>query len=500
MSDPIYPEGHARQTHWSSIYTAAILAFLGNMQLELYFSSLWPYLQEIDKTTTETFLGILIAAWGLGGLLSSPLFGYLSHRIGKIKPLLYIGFSIMLLGNLVYVFTGVIPFGKKYLILITRFTTGFGLSYTSLLRAYAVAASIPADRSRAIAYVTGGMTLGSFVGPATQLIFTPLGRIGIRVVGDLHFNIYTGPAILACGINLIAYFLIYFCFKEKNIGVIDKNTAKEKGVDLPPYCRTAVAVCYLTTFTQYFVIIVIGILNAPFVMAVFNLTNAEVVKYTALSEFLRCFVAFLTYVIYMKYDFAKRLNSRKVSFMAICGFLFYLLLTYSWPFLNGKLNMYSNDDMLFANGTEMTGCNVDKYQWCDSFNPINFYVYYVAFIIIIGIANPNLNVSFGTLFSKIIGPRPQTIEQGWLQVAGTSGRMIGSVSMSALESAYGPKWVWGILIGLLTVTISSWVVLNHKMVPLSLPEEYAEFHDPNDPDVIKKRNKKIKETTSIIKT
>lgn len=47
MSDPIYPEARERQTHWSSIYTAAILAFLGNMQLELYFSSLWPYLQEV---------------------------------------------------------------------------------------------------------------------------------------------------------------------------------------------------------------------------------------------------------------------------------------------------------------------------------------------------------------------------------------------------------------------------------------------------------------------
>lgn len=78
-------------------------------------------------------------------------------------------------------------------------------------------------------------------------------------------------------------------------------------------------------------------------MAVFNLTNAEVVKFTALSEFLRCFIAFLTYVIYMKYDFAKKLNSRKVSFMAIVGFLIYHLITYSWPFLPGKLNMYSND-------------------------------------------------------------------------------------------------------------------------------------------------------------
>uniref|UniRef100_A0A914Q5W1 Major facilitator superfamily (MFS) profile domain-containing protein n=1 Tax=Panagrolaimus davidi TaxID=227884 RepID=A0A914Q5W1_9BILA len=212
-----------RKTHWASIYTAGILAFLGNMQLELYFSSLWPYLQEIDPTTTEVFLGILIASWGLGGLISSPLFGYLSHRIGKVKPLLYLGFSIMLFGNFVYVFTGVIPVGKKYLILITRFTTGFGLSYVSLLRAYAVAASTPIDRSKAIAFVTGGMCLGDFSGPAFQLIFTPLGRVGIRLIGDLHLNIYTGPAILACCVNLTAYFLIFFCFTEKSIGVINKE-------------------------------------------------------------------------------------------------------------------------------------------------------------------------------------------------------------------------------------------------------------------------------------
>uniref|UniRef100_A0A914PHX8 Major facilitator superfamily (MFS) profile domain-containing protein n=1 Tax=Panagrolaimus davidi TaxID=227884 RepID=A0A914PHX8_9BILA len=342
MSSEIFQE---RCSHWSSIYVAAILAYLGNLQLELYFSSLWPYLQEIDKTTTETFLGILISAWGFGGLISSPIFGYLSHRTSNIKPLLYLGFSIMFFGNLVYVFTGIVPYGKKYLILVTRFTTGFGLSYVSLLRAYAVAASTPSDRSKAIAYITGGSTLGSLSGPALQLIFTPLGPIGYQIIGDLHFNIYTGPAILACAVNIIAYFLIFFAFKQKNVGIIDDDVMKEKGVDLPPYNKMAVFICYLTVFCHYYVTNVLAVFNSPIVMAIFNLTNAQVVKFTALSEFGRCLVAFIIYAMYMKFDFAKKLNSRKVSFYSLIGYLTYYLITYSWPFLTGRLHIYSNNGM-----------------------------------------------------------------------------------------------------------------------------------------------------------
>ena len=98
------------------------------------------------------------------------------------------------------------------------------LAYVSLLKAYAVSASTSSDRSKAIAYVTGGLALGMTAGPAFQLIFTPLGAKGYRIFYNLYFNIYTGPAILACVINSGAYLLVYFCFEERNIGVADKKT------------------------------------------------------------------------------------------------------------------------------------------------------------------------------------------------------------------------------------------------------------------------------------
>ena len=45
------PKLPKRQTHWASIYVAATLTFIGSIQLGLYFSSLWPYLQEVSLGT-----------------------------------------------------------------------------------------------------------------------------------------------------------------------------------------------------------------------------------------------------------------------------------------------------------------------------------------------------------------------------------------------------------------------------------------------------------------
>ena len=132
---------------------------------------------------------------------------------------------------------------------------------------------------------------------------------------------------------------------------------------------------------------------------------------------------------------------------------------------------------------------------------MNVYVYYVTFVVLIGLSFPNLNISMNTLFSKIIGPRPQAAQQGWLQVAGSSARMIGPITMrlstlqdppltlafSALYTSFGPRWSWNVVIAIITVTTSCWIFLRHRMVPLNIPKEYAEYQDENDPDLMVKK-------------
>uniref|UniRef100_A0AC35ERG8 Uncharacterized protein n=2 Tax=Panagrolaimus sp. PS1159 TaxID=55785 RepID=A0AC35ERG8_9BILA len=115
--------------------------------------------------------------------------------------------------------------------------------------------------------------------------------------------------------------------------------------------------------------------------------------------------------------------------MSLAGLILFHLLSYSWPFLSGNLKTYNDFDYHNANDTELAGCNVDRFDWCYDLKPVNVYLYYISYIILIGTCFPNINISLNTLFSKIIGPRPQGTQQGWLQVAGSSARMIGPVSI-----------------------------------------------------------------------
>ena len=194
----------------------------------------------MDENATENFFGLIVSVYSLGQIISSPLVGWWSNKSRQTKSCLYYGIITMLTGNIIYFFTGIIPFEKKYVILISRFITGFGsckykdledkqASYkisanVSLLKAYATSASTGSDRSKAIAYVTGGLALGMTTGPALQLIFTPLGPKGFRLLCNLYLNIYTAPAVMACAINITGGLLIYFFFVERTIGVADKAT------------------------------------------------------------------------------------------------------------------------------------------------------------------------------------------------------------------------------------------------------------------------------------
>lgn len=59
--------------------------------------------------------------------------------------------------------------------------------------------------------------------------------------------------------------------------------------------------------------------------------------------------------------------------------------------------------------TELVGCNVDQLSWCQHIAPVNPYIYFGTFVVLIGIAFSNLTVSLSTLFAEILGPRRQVL-------------------------------------------------------------------------------------------
>lgn len=129
----------------------------------------------------------------------------------------------MLIGNAIYIVIELVP-NKKYWLLLSRLITGFGSSNISLLKAYTAASSNSSDRSRSIAFVTGGIAVGMFLGPAFQLFFIPLSYPGIKLPFGLSLQMYNAPAYSACLLNVICILSVKFFFREHYAGLVNKNS------------------------------------------------------------------------------------------------------------------------------------------------------------------------------------------------------------------------------------------------------------------------------------
>ncbi|KAI1729428.1 major facilitator superfamily domain-containing protein 8 [Ditylenchus destructor] len=104
-------------------------------------------------------------------------------------------------------------------------------------------ASVPKDRSRAIACVTGlliksaitvidsnllgGMALGGVTGPAFQLLLTTIEYPGwtVNVFGIIQWRVsmYTAPSYMARLMNIIGAVSVYSLFRENYAGILYKE-------------------------------------------------------------------------------------------------------------------------------------------------------------------------------------------------------------------------------------------------------------------------------------
>ncbi|CAK5035322.1 unnamed protein product [Meloidogyne enterolobii] len=393
------------ETNWNSIYTASMLSFIGTVQFSLYFSSMWPYVQIIDRSINETMFGWIIAIYSVGQIISAPLFGYWSNKIQQVRLPLFVGLALMFMGNLCYLSLELTTIPKLYILLFGRFMTGMGSGNVCLLRTYASTASTSKDRLRAIAFVTCGQALGATSGPAFQLLFTSFTYPGTTLLGHLRFNLFTGPAFLACTMNLFGTIILLFIFKEVYAGLhheeYNKIVRVENGESnrsetattkasftkivklgsvnsltsslpskLPPYDLIACFVCYLSRFTQMFVQTNLETIGSPFSMTMFGMTEQKSVEVISIAQALVGSITFATYIFYIYFKSSNmELNFRLSCILSILGLGAFHIVTFPWPFLSNPLQVYTEKERLaykvehLPADLEPVGCNTDKFEW-----------------------------------------------------------------------------------------------------------------------------------------
>uniref|UniRef100_A0A1I7ZCB8 MFS domain-containing protein n=1 Tax=Steinernema glaseri TaxID=37863 RepID=A0A1I7ZCB8_9BILA len=463
-------------TDWRSIYVAAGLGFSCSVQFSLYFTSLWPYLDVIDKKATETFFGFIIASYSFGQIVASPSFGYWSNRIKSIKTPMYAGIVCMFIGNLIYLSTELLPSGRRYAMLVARLITGLGSANVTLVKTYASTSCNPRDRAKALAYVTGGIAFGMTIGPAIQLVFTPIGYPGLVLFKGLSLNMYTASAYAACAMNFVSAIGMATMFKETYVGIVKeqkKDEESECSIDLNPVPKFdwfAVLLCNFTRFTQQFISTNLETIGSPLGMQVFAFTKEQTVRTGSIAQGGMGFLSLCTYIVYIAGDLNRFIDYRVGNICSLLLFLAFHLITYPWPFLPQGLTSYKNGD-LFNATHEVVGCNVDKFSWCTTTKQVNIWLYYIAFAVIMGASFSAMNITLNTIYGRILGPRRQGTMQGVLQVSGGLARMVGPVTISALYSAYGPSISWISEIVVISINLVLWAIMFKRMVPLKLIHE-----------------------------
>src|ERR671913_635022 len=116
--------------------------------------------------TPET-IGQLIASYSIAQLIAAPLWGRVSDRYGR-RPALLIGLSA---SAIAYVVFGLAT--SVWLLFLSRLVQGAGGGTTGVAQAYVADTVEPADRARALGWLSAATSAGGMVGPAKGAFAPP---------------------------------------------------------------------------------------------------------------------------------------------------------------------------------------------------------------------------------------------------------------------------------------------------------------------------------------
>lgn len=108
---------------------------------------------------TPVMIGVLISAFSIAQLLSAPFWGRVSDRYGR-RPALLIGLIASMLAFVVFGLAHTL-----WLLLISRLVQGAGGGTTGVLNAYVADTIEPADRAKALGWLSAATSAGVSIGP-----------------------------------------------------------------------------------------------------------------------------------------------------------------------------------------------------------------------------------------------------------------------------------------------------------------------------------------------
>ena len=134
--------------------------------------------------------GFIIASFTLAQLLSAPLWGKFSDRVGR-RPTLLIALSASAIAYLIFGFAD-----SLFLLFLSRIVQGAGGGTVGVIQAYVADSTAPEDRARALGWLSATTNLGVTLGPVLGSFAITLGTRDL-MPGPLTLHLgHAAPGIL----------------------------------------------------------------------------------------------------------------------------------------------------------------------------------------------------------------------------------------------------------------------------------------------------------------
>lgn len=472
-------------SRWRSIRVMYFTMFLSSVGFTIVITSLWPYLQKIDGTADASFLGWVVAAYSLGQMVASPIFGWWSNHRPRREPLVC-SILINLSANIYYAYVYLPKTNNKFHMLMSRAFVGFGAGNVAVVRSYVAGATSLKERTNAMANMSACQALGFILGPALQAGLSFIGEQGVTVEFiHLRLNMYTSPALLAAVLGIINIVLVLWVLKEHRVDdhgrcVQAINYTSEDRAEISEETeetidQMAVVTSNVLFFIVMFIFAVFETIATPLTMDMFAWTRKEAVLYNGI---IICCIGFESILVFLVVKMAsKRFGDRPVFLagLAIIFAGFFILLPWGnhfpkiqWADVknNSLISMMSGATIAPNSSLEPTGCPYEQ-TWCQ-YTPAIHLAQYISSDFLIGVGYPTCNVMSYTLYSKILGPKPQGVYMGWLTASGSGARTLGPIFVSHVYTILGPRWAFSLICALVVGAIVLLSSVYHRLIAFSV--------------------------------
>ncbi|XP_017876594.1 major facilitator superfamily domain-containing protein 8 [Ceratina calcarata] len=458
-----------RKKRWRSIYAIYFTMFLMSLGFSIILTGVWPYLDKLDSTAGKEFMGWVIAANPLGQMLFSPLVGWWGDKRGSIRLPLLSTLALFTFASGMYSILEVVPGDKKMYMVAARFLVGVSSANIAVARSYLSAATKFVERTHAVSMVSLAQVLGFVVGPGLQAAVTPLGEDGVYFL-NLPVNMYTMPGWINVIMGIVNFILFLpWNFTEHRIAI--REAMRDEGKQTEEETWKAIMPDHLGAWTligAFFVLVfnfvLIETLGTSLTMDQFEWSKSEALYYVGVLLSIGAVISCITFV--MIEPLCKRFNERKVLFWG--GLMFMVIgriLCIPWgpdPPKIAYLGPFNNVTK-YPNGTEILGCPSTQ-EWC-TYTPRVTVTQFLIGYLFTTTGYPVGVTLIQTIFSKVLGPRPQGVWMGLMTGAGCASRIFGPVFVTIIYTRYGTYHTFGIT-GLTLIVCMLWLqIVDKRLIP-----------------------------------